>query len=175
MLKKNFRYELKAAFEQSIHFFWNATLPQIYRSLNQMRGRGWVAVTVEHQEGRPSRKVHCVTEARRGELRRWLAAPPEIPQPLDPLLVKVFFDRQADPAVLAAHLKMWRAHYADLLRRYEEEIAPLTHRYAALTGAREDGRYWSLTLEFGRRFARIAVYWCDTALAAVMQEDKAHG
>lgn len=155
--------------------FWNATLPQIYRTLHLMRERGWVAVTVEHQEGRPSRKVHCVTEAGREELRRWLAAPPEIPQPRDPLLVRAFFGSQADPAVLAAHLKMWRAHYADLLRRYEEEIAPLTHRYAALTGAREDARYWSLTLEFGRHFARMVVDWCDTALATVMQEDKAHG
>ena len=113
--------------------------------------------------------------AGREELRRWLAAPPDIPQPRDPLLVKVFFGRQADPAVLAAHLKMWRAHYAGLLRRYEEEIAPLIHHYADLTGACEDACYWSLTLEFGRRFAQMVVNWCDTALAAVMQEGKAHG
>jgi DNA-binding PadR family transcriptional regulator len=168
-------YELKAVFEQSIHFFWNATLPQIYRTLNQMREQGWVTVTVEHQEGRPSRKVYRLTEAGREELRRWLAAPPEIPQPRDPLLVKVFFGRKTDPEVLAAHLKMWRAHYAGLLRRYEEEIVPLIHHFAALTGACEDARYWSLTLEFGRRFARMAVDWCDAALAVVMQEDNAHG
>ncbi|HAG07754.1 MAG TPA: hypothetical protein DCL13_06215 [Peptococcaceae bacterium] len=30
------------------------------------------------------------------------------------------------------------------------------------------------TLEFGRRFARMAVAWCDAALAAVMQEEKNH-
>ncbi|MEW5920412.1 MAG: hypothetical protein AB1796_05540 [Bacillota bacterium] len=34
-------------------------------------------------------------------------------------------------------------------------IAPLIHHYAALTGARGDARYWSLTLEFGRRFTRM--------------------
>jgi len=56
-----------------------------------------------------------------------------------------------------------------------EEIAPLIHHCAALTGAREDARYWSLTLEFGRRFARMAVDWCDAALAAVTQEGKAYG
>ncbi|MGQ5710303.1 hypothetical protein [Desulforudis sp. DRI-14] len=51
----------------------------------------------------------------------------------------------------------------------------LIHHYAALTGAREDARHWSLTLEFGRRFARMAVDWCDAALAAITQEGKAHG
>lgn len=28
-------YELKGTFTKSIHFFWNATLPQIYRTLKQ--------------------------------------------------------------------------------------------------------------------------------------------
>ena len=35
-------YELKATFNRSIHFFWNATLPQIYRTLNQMEKKGWL-------------------------------------------------------------------------------------------------------------------------------------
>jgi DNA-binding PadR family transcriptional regulator len=34
-------YELKATFNKSIHFFWNATLPQIYLTLNQMKKKGW--------------------------------------------------------------------------------------------------------------------------------------
>jgi len=57
--------ELKATFDRSIHFFWNATLPQIYRTLNQMEKRGWLTLKVEHQNGKPSRKLYDITKAGR--------------------------------------------------------------------------------------------------------------
>jgi len=120
-------YELKATFERSIHFFWNATLPQIYRTLNDMERTGWVEVTIEHQDGKPSRKIYSVTPAGREELRRWLAEAPELPVTRSPLLVKVFFGNRTEPEILTGHLQDLRESTAALLKRYEEEV-PLVIR-----------------------------------------------
>src|SRR3974377_1257947 len=83
-------YELKATFKESIHFFWNATLPQIYRTLNEMEAKGWLTYTVEHQDGKPSRKVYQVTKSGRGEFLRWLGEPAEETAHRHALMIKVF-------------------------------------------------------------------------------------
>lgn len=160
-------YELKHVFDQSIHYFWNATLPQIYRMLNQMEAQGYLTVTVEHQDGKPSRKVYTVTRAGEEELKRWLGEEPGAPDTRSPLLARVFFGRHADPETLAEHIRKWGEHYTNLLRQYEEEIPPVIQRYATLTGATGDARYWALTLDFGRRYARLVIEWCEAALAVV--------
>jgi DNA-binding PadR family transcriptional regulator len=165
-------YELKATFTNSIHFFWDATLPQIYRTLKQMEGSGWLNVTVEHQDGKPSRKVYCVTDAGRKELRRWLAEPLETPEPRNAMLIKVFFGNQMDSTQFAAHLKKLQEYHANLSERYEKEIIPVIERYAELTGAYRDARYWNLTLDFGRRHAKMVRDWCQTALSSLDQPEQ---
>ncbi len=162
-------YELKATFTSSIHFFWDATLPQIYRTLKQMERSGWLNVAVEHQDGKPSRKVYSVTDGGRKELRRWLAEPLETPQHRNAMLIKVFFGSQMDPAQFAAQLKELQEVHARLLERYEKEIIPVIERYAEATGAYRDARYWNLTLDFGRRHAKMVRDWCQAALASLDQ------
>jgi len=168
-------YELKATFTNSIHFFWDATLPQIYRTLKQMEGNRWLNVTVEHQDGKPSRKVYQVTEAGRKELRRWLGEPLETPEPRNAMLIKVFFGNQMDSAQFTAHLKELQKVYANLLERYDQEIPPVIERYAEATGAYRDARYWNLTLDFGRRNAKMVRDWCQAALSSLEQPDAEKG
>ena len=165
-------YDLKASFKNSIHFFWDATLPQIYRTLKQMEGSGWLNVTVEHQDGKPSRKVYHVTEAGRKELRRWLAEPFEMPESRNAMLIKVFFGNQIDSAQFSAHLKELQKVHANLLESYEREIIPVIEHYAEATGAHLDARYWSLTLDFGRRHAKMVRDWCQAALSSLDQPEE---
>jgi DNA-binding PadR family transcriptional regulator len=157
-------YDLKTTFENSIHFFWNAALPHIYRTLKQMEQLGWINATIEHQEGKPSRRVYQLNEAGRQELLRWLAEPPELPEPRLPLLVKVFFGSQMHPNRLREHLKRWREYYLDMLRKYEKEVQPIVKQHSAKAGESSDSDYWALTLDFGQRHARMVVEWCDQAL-----------
>jgi PadR family transcriptional regulator AphA len=157
-------YDLKATFKRSIYFFWNATLPQIYRTLNHMESKGWLTSTVEHQKGKPSRKVYYVTDTGRQEFFRWLAEPAEIVEPRQPMLVKVFFGNQLAPDQIAGHLERWREYHAGLLKKYEKEAEPAIEQYAPLTGASEDAYYWKLTLDFGRRRAQMIIDWCDQIL-----------
>jgi DNA-binding PadR family transcriptional regulator len=92
-------YDVKNTFKKSIHFFWNATLPQIYRTLRQMEADGWVTSVVEHQDGKPSRKIYHVTGSGQQEFARWLTQPPEAPEPRSSMLVKVFFgNREGGPS-----------------------------------------------------------------------------
>ncbi len=157
-------YDLKATFKNSIHFFWNAALPHIYRTLKQMEGEGWIASTVEHQEGKPTRKVYRVTKAGEKELQRWLAEPPELPELRHSMLVKVFFGKQMPPDQFKEHLIKWREFHLGLLQKYEKEILPLIKKASTGTGPREDPYYWGLTLDFGRRHVRMVIEWCDQTL-----------
>jgi DNA-binding PadR family transcriptional regulator len=160
-------YEIKAAFEQSIHFFWNATLPQIYRTLSQMEEKGWLSVTVEHQDGKPSRKVYSITREGREEFRRWLAETPKISSRRSPILVKVFFGNQMDQNNLAEILTGCRQQHTAMLKKYREEIMPVIQQFSELAKAPEDSRFWALTLDFGIRYAEMVVEWCDAAIESL--------
>ena len=157
-------YDLKNAFKNSIHFFWNAALPHIYRTLKQMEGKGWITSTFEHQEGKPGRRVYRLTQAGEREFRRWLDEPPEMPEPRLPMLVKVFFGRQMPREQFKEHLRKWREHHVGLLKRYEEEVPPVIQECSARPGSSEEAYYWGLTLDYGKRHARMVVAWCDQAL-----------
>jgi PadR family transcriptional regulator AphA len=163
-------YQLKKAFKESIHFFWNATLPQIYRTLKQMQKKGWLTAVVEHQDGKPSRKVYKLTDKGLREFRRWLEEPPEVPQPKNPMMLKIFFGNRMEKDQFAIHLQKMSEYHANLVKKYEKEVKPVIQSYAALTGASDDARYWALTLEFGRMHAKMVTEWCDRLLKTFNKE-----
>lgn len=163
-------YELKATFDKSIHFFWNATLPQIYRTLTQMEKKGWLTLTVEHQNGKPSRKIYHITRDGKEEFKRWLIEPPVVSELRNAMLIKIFFGNQMEPKQVAAHLRAWQEYHANLLKRYEKEVPSVIRQYAHATGALKDALYWSLTLDYGRKVDRTLIEWCDEALSRI--EDK---
>lgn len=165
-------YELKATFDKSIHFFWNATLPQIYRTLTQMEKRGWLTLTVKHQTGKPSRNVYTITKAGQEEFKRWLAEPTEVPETRNAMLIKIFFGSQMNPSQFAAHLRAWREYHANLLQRYEKEVPSVIKQYAHATGAFKDALYWRLTLDYGRKVDRMVLEWCDKALKQIKEKGK---
>ncbi|BAS26165.1 PadR family transcriptional regulator [Limnochorda pilosa] len=158
-------YDLKEAFDRSVYFFWKATLPQVYRTLRRMEGDGWLTSTIEPREGKPSRRVYHLTPAGRQELARWLAKAPPMPETRNPLLVQLFFGSAAPRGALRRHVQLWRNHHAELLRRYEEEVPAELESAAREPGADREAPYWRMTLEFGRRHARMMVEWCDAVLA----------
>ena len=160
-------YDLKVAFDNSIHFFWNATLPQIYRTLNDMESKGWLAATFEHQEGKPSRKIYRVMPAGLDELKRWLVTPTEPPEARHPMLVKTFFGNQMERGLFREVLVQWRDYHVKLLKTYEERVVPVIDRYAELTGAVDDALYWTFALDFGRRHAQMNIEWCEATLKAL--------
>lgn len=174
-------YDLKNKFQKSIHFFWNAALPHIYRSLKQMEKEGWIASTIEQQSGKPNRKVYRITDEGKKELLHWLAEPPEELEMRHTMLVKVFFGSQLPPERLAQHLRNWREYNVNLLKQYETVVIPVIQRQSEQASYTEDANYWDLSLDYGIRHARMVIDWCDQALKSMEAEknkkrkEKKHG
>jgi hypothetical protein len=127
---------------------------------------------VEHQDGKPSRKIYHITKSGQREFKRWLAESPKRPQLRNDMLIKVFFGNQMDPAQFAAHLLKWRDYHAHLLKRYGDEVPLVIEQYAHATGALEDAPYWTLTLDYGRKLDRGVLEWCDEALKKIVEKGK---
>jgi PadR family transcriptional regulator, regulatory protein AphA len=164
-------YDLKAAFTNSIGMFWDASLPQIYRTLNQMGENGLLSSSIEHQEGKPSRKIYELTDKGKSELREWLSKPPEFAQAKkNDMLLKLFFGSQMNQKDLADHFHKWRRSAAQMQEKLEKEIQPIVDHYGKKTGAKDDMRFWLLTADYGRRQARMMMEWCDAALEVIEKE-----
>jgi len=160
-------YELRSVFSKSIQFFWNATLPQIYRTLNQMESQGWLTVKIEPQEGKPSRKIYSITNEGRTELMRWLTTMPEIAPERNPLLLKVFFGRFVNPEALKQIITGYREYHAKLLQQYNTETVQVINHYADACDSQGDAAYWKLTLDFGQRYSEMVVDWCDHVISTI--------
>ncbi|MGO3483520.1 MAG: PadR family transcriptional regulator, partial [Cellulosimicrobium funkei] len=87
-------YDLKRAFDTSVHHFWAADRSQLYRTLAALVDAGLAEVEVVPQESYPDRKVHTITAAGRAALRDWLAAPLEPEDAREPFLGRLFFADQ---------------------------------------------------------------------------------
>ncbi len=157
-------YDLKNKFQKSIHFFWNATLPHIYRSLNQMEKQGWITSKVEQQSGKPNRKVYRITNDGKKELLNWLNKPPVEPEFRHSMLVKVFFGKQLPKERFAGYLRNWREYNVNLLKQYETEVMPVIKRQSEKSRYAEDADYWGMSLDYGIRHSHMVIDWCDQAL-----------
>jgi len=165
-------YRLKAIFNSSIHFFWNAPLPQIYHTLQKMEKDGWIDSTIEHQAGKPSRKIYQISSLGREELSRWLNQPAEIPQNRNPMLVKLYFGNQMPLSRVKDHLKHWREYHQDLLNRYEKEVAVGLKKESTRKGFAGEAYFWEMTLDFGSCFSRTVVDWCDRVIKRLETKQK---
>ena len=98
-------YDLKKFFDQSVGHFWSTTQSHIYKALNDLESQGWVQKHVIPQDDKPNRKEYSITEAGRGELRRWLTTPLP-PSPVrEAWLIQVFFSHNSSNAEIIALLE----------------------------------------------------------------------
>jgi PadR family transcriptional regulator, regulatory protein AphA len=160
-------YDLKATFNSSINLFWNASLPQIYRTLSQMERSGWLTFTTKHQAGKPSRKIYQLTSKGKKELQQWLSAPPDFPPTKNTMLVKLFFGNQMDKKDLVLNIRKWRERYANILEKMNKDVKPAAQYYEDKATAKDDVQFWMLAADYGIRYARMVVEWCDAALGVV--------
>lgn len=168
--KPNTGYNIKTAFESSINFFWDVSLPQIYRTLNSMEDRGWLESDIEQQESRPNKKIYRVTEEGDREFQQWLVRKPEVSHAKDELLVKLFFGKFMNREVLIEHIKDRREQARKFLENSETVIKESAHGYSQKAKAPDDVTFWLLTLDFGKRRARMITEWCNEALKKLEKE-----
>ena len=134
-------YDIKTAFNASINMFWNASLPQIYRTLHQMEKNGWALSGIEQQEGKPNRKIYKITNKGKKELRKWLSEPFEIHQVKDKMMIKVFFGKQMDHHDLINQIKDLREQEIKFLEKARNEFKQTADQYAIKLDAKDDARF----------------------------------
>lgn len=104
-------YDLKKIIQSSSFMPWSGNNNQIYKSLVELLGEGFVVNEVHHQESSPSKKVYTITEAGLIKLKEWVLSSPESPEFKKPFLIQLAWADQLSPEELN-----------DLLWRYEYEI-----------------------------------------------------
>lgn len=160
-------YDLKQHFDRSIYYFWNAKLSQIYPTLNRMKEDGWLTMKVEHQEDRPNRKVYYITEAGRGELRRWLQEPMDLPLIRMPFLIKVFFGAELEKEEMLAQLRHHLTLHQERLATYQGSVRDAIQQKVEAAGLERKGIFWEMTLDMGIKYERQWIEWCREAIEKI--------
>jgi DNA-binding PadR family transcriptional regulator len=160
-------YDLKKQLDRSTQNFWYAGLNQIYPTLKTLEDEGWIASTVEPQDGRPDRVVYRMTDTGRQELLEWLAEPlADLPRGRNPDLLKLFFAGYLDRDEALAQLRSQRELHRQKLERYIETRAMIAE-VAAQTHLEREATFWELVRDLGERNERMFVDWLDEAIEIV--------
>lgn len=109
-------YEIKAAVDNSVRFFWAASYGQIYPELKRLSEAGLVEGS-DVPRGERKRTVYAITAAGEAALVEWLRQPPETTEMREEGLLKLFFSEVLAPAEAAATLRSMREHRLALVER----------------------------------------------------------
>lgn len=164
-------YDLHKAFGVSVEHFWATDQSQIYRALYKMHELGWIDVEIVAQENSPAKKIYCLTETGRAELRRWLVAPLPIPALHEGWLGQLFFAAELSHAQIRAMLEARIAETEAMLAHYANEVPSSAAEYAGRYNAHDEVRWWLLTLDYGIEKARFDLQWARRALEQLQSED----
>jgi DNA-binding PadR family transcriptional regulator len=163
-------YDLKKAFDTSVHHFWPADQSQIYRTLAQLAEEGWAEAEIIQQADRPDRKAYHITEAGRSELRRWLCAPLPHEAHRMSMLVQVFFAGQlADEEIVpmfehaAGQLRGLLAHFKRIPGQIDE--------YVEMADSPREVFFWMLTLECGISIAEAQLSWLESVIQRLQNQE----
>ncbi len=153
-------YDVRKTIERSLANFWSESYGQIYPILRQLVQEGLATCALEHQEGRPDRRVYEITDAGREELRRWLLDPAEHDVGRVEILLKLFLAWQTPVENGLEKARDHRELHLRLLERYAEIERWLHEHQSTHPGL----PYWLATLSYGRHVSRALVEWCDETI-----------
>ena len=167
MLRNNPKsgYDLKKELENVIHYFWEADISRIYRSLNDMKRKGWVEFETIVQEDSPNKKVYSLTETGREELKRWLAEPGKSSGLHDAFMAQLHFSDAIPPEaqlhVMEVHLQSLRDGILELERRAQNLSMPVPLPEDALQRGLSRAMF---SLEHGIRRYRFEIEWTENII-----------
>lgn len=148
-------YEMQKQARHGVGYLWAPAKTRIYAALPQLVGRGLATVRSVSQTTKPDKQLYRLTNDGRDALRSWLDQPFADPQSeKNPLLLKLFLGREADPDVLAAQVRERGDAARTLLRELEALDADVP------LGDPVDF-FPSLTRRWGLAYARALASWAD--------------
>ena len=143
-------YSLAKRAEEQLGDYWTVTRSQVYRELAAMASGGLVRAD---EAGARNARAYHLTSAGRTAFSAWLHAEPGSDVVRIPLLLRLAFVEELEPARLRAVVAGQRAEHARRLAGYEQIEA------AALAAGALDRQL--LTLRFGLAYERAVIGWFD--------------
>jgi DNA-binding PadR family transcriptional regulator len=146
-------YELKAAMDESVGFFFGASYGSIYPTLRSLEEEGLVRSTLVVQSERPNKKVYTLTPEGRAYFLEALKGPPAEDSFRSEFLMQLFFGNHQDPGRVLALIEDHRTSLRDSLerlRRTEEEIREIPQ-----------ARYGLMCLRYGLDYYENTLAWLD--------------
>jgi DNA-binding PadR family transcriptional regulator len=151
-------YDLLKHFEKSMANVWPATQSQLYGELNKLADSGLIEVS---DIGPRGRKEYCITEAGRGELRRWIANPQDDPPFRSAALLRVFLLGEVPS-------KQAREHVLAMADHAETEIKRLEELRASIEWNDDAAAFYGLAaLEYGLRMNAMQAEWANWLLKEI--------
>jgi DNA-binding PadR family transcriptional regulator len=164
-------YDLKAAFDRSLNYFWPAELSQIYRILKRMESDRLLRSRLEASNKGPDRRVYALTRAGRRKLREWLAEGPKFGDERFTYLAQVFFmDERRDLGATLRFVEQMR----ETFRQRQATYRKIERDWHAGVGYYPDldtdtGFHGHLTLRMGVHRVTAAIRWCDETIGRIKE------
>lgn len=152
-------YQLKQFFDESVRNFWNASLSQIYPTLNQMKEEGLLTMEVKYQDSSPNAKIYYITEQGRAELQRWLAESIEPQTFRSTFLIQIFFGANIPKEQVIAKLEQRLRLAEEKLEVHRQIFSDIIRKNTTENGLSREALFWSLTADFGVKNAEATVAW----------------
>jgi PadR family transcriptional regulator AphA len=172
-------YDLKAVFDQRIHYFWAAELSQVYPALQRLERKGLLRSREAPAKRGPRRRVYQTTSAGHRALREWLSASPELGDERIGFLAKIYLmDELADLGKTLQFFRELREIFATRL----EELHAIERGWAARDAHYPDTLspkmfHVLLTLRKGLISLEAQVKWCDESVQRIegrMKKEKSN-
>jgi DNA-binding PadR family transcriptional regulator len=154
-------YDIHKTIQGSVGYFWGESFGQIYPALKRLAAEGLIVPAESVSAARPKRQEYSLTPAGHARLKEWLAVPYRDDPPRNEFLLKLFFGREAAPAVSIGHIR----EFQDRLRRLLATLLEIETLGRARHSDHPHFPFWMLTHSFGVAQIRAALEWSESALA----------
>jgi PadR family transcriptional regulator, regulatory protein AphA len=152
-------YAIKALFDGSIAFVWQAELSQIYRELEALEKKGFLSSSIEMQQDRPNKRIYRITEPGRIRFREWLSEIPEtfaMPK-RDEFMLRLLFGSTAGEEVVKEEFRRFIAQS----RATATAIAGASR---AAEGGASEGKYYRFLWKRAAMTSEMVLRWAEECL-----------
>jgi len=159
-------------FDESLAYFWHATVQQMYRELDKMEQQGWLTSESIVQSDKPNKRVYTITNDGKNELITWLSNPEadikKFMQGKNVFLMRLAFSGEVGDAQAIKLLEIFRDEYKKNMQRYDGVDDAIAHEEAALGQAAM--KYWKLIALHGKIMRKARLDWVNQAINMLKKE-----
>lgn len=160
-------YQLKKHFDDSVGNFWNASLSQIYPTLNKMSAEGLLDVEMIHQDTVPNAKRYSITADGKRELIRWLKEPLEREAFRSQMLVRLFFSSNIERSQVLGQLHGLIKTSEQKLQICKNQKKHIEENHLPAGEMSEEALFWSLTADYGVKYEEFFRAWCEDSIRKI--------